>query len=210
MKVATIEQAEESVELALIGLRAAFVSDPVRSEAVRFLCPPGFRPVVELFEDDRKKRRTAAIESWSPATGEIRIVFEPVISTRIERPAAGAVPTPNTSASEPALSGMLTALQQAETAPGRSFVALKWFRDEFLSGMGGNWASSTTEQRQALLAEAIRDGWIVTSKVANPKAPLYPTTTIRVNRQRQAPGAVQGSRFRPVPPFGGTAFLDHP
>jgi len=33
-----------------------------------------------------------------------------------------------------------------------------------------------------VLAEAIQRGVVITSKIANPKTPAYPTTTIRLNR----------------------------
>lgn len=213
----------------------------------------GYRPVVELLENGRKKRRTASAESWSPETGEIRIYFEPVdqmpkeslsdsdevnpaktellcnfckkhaeikfekdMGTHIMRflscghiiknekneakfhKAVSLVPA----ASEPdqERAELMKSLEAAENTPGRMFVALKWFRDDYLPSAGLRWAQDT-ETRQSVLAKAIQDGWILTGKVPNPKSPFYPTTTIRLNRQKQPAGASQ-SRFRPVPISG--------
>ncbi|MBK7928853.1 MAG: hypothetical protein IPJ98_15605 [Bryobacterales bacterium] len=91
-------------------------------------------------------------------------------------------------------------LEQAETEPGRAFVALKYFRDEFLPRLGGPWAESV-DDRQQLLAQAIQEGRILTSKVPNPKSPLYPTTAIKLNpRERTAP--LSASRFQAVAASG--------
>jgi hypothetical protein len=238
----TIEDREEDLANVLSGLHIA---------------PQGYRPVVELLENGRKKRRTASADTWSAETGEIRIYFEPsepaqekllpdpgeVNRMKLEfrceycgkqaevksesktkdkvmqwlscghvqllplaevktnqadevnslEPAAGP-------GSDQRLGGLLKALEEAECAPGRMFVALKWFRDEYLPSTGLHWAQNH-EERQSVLAKAIQDGWILTGKVHNPKAPIYPTTTIRLNRQKQ-PGSSSSTRFRPVPISG--------
>jgi hypothetical protein len=238
----TIEECEEALEKKLGELR---------------IVPEGYRPVVELLENGRKKRRTASADSWSPETGEIRISFEPaepaqekslpesvrlnpikfefrckfcgkqtgikselkgknriirmlscghvelIPITEVRADQAHEVISSEqsaTSGSDQALAGLLNALEEAENAPGRMFVALKWFRDEYLPSTGLGWAQNH-EERQAVLAKAIQDGWILTGKVHNPKAPLYPTTTIRLNRQKQS-GSAPESRFRPVPISG--------
>jgi hypothetical protein len=85
-----------------------------------------------------------------------------------------------------------------------SFVSLKWFRDQFLPGFGVSWAA-TPYAGQETIKEAIDRGLFLTSKVQNPKAPAYPVTAIRLNRdlpeiQRilaSAP-AVHNRVFRPV------------
>ena len=76
---------------------------------------------------------------------------------------------------------LLTALERAESDPRRQFVALKWFRDEFLPSQGFPWASDPREAGR-VLREATDQGLVLTAKVPNPKAPAYPTSTIRVNR----------------------------
>ena len=184
----TIEESETSIEDALVRLRKLGESDPAISQALDFLAPRGFRPVVELLEDNHKKRRSAPADKWQPATGEIKIYFEPAPDESTETSSPSPLPP---------MSELLIALAEAETAPGRTFVALKWFRDEFLPAKTLSWTHDP-DQRQALIAKAIVDGSIFTSKVPNPKAPLYPTTTIKVNRQRLHLGSQPVSRFRPV------------
>ncbi len=73
---------------------------------------------------------------------------------------------------------LLEGLDRAEQSPGIEFVALKWFRDTFLEGSG-----IPEADRQALIAKAIEAGYIRTGKFQNPRAPKFPTTGIRLNRQ---------------------------
>lgn len=191
-KEATIQDREESLEQVLAKLGS--LSELRNLAALDTIAPKGFRPVVSLYENDRKKRRTASAETWSPSTGEIRIEFEPASGADETAPTA---PKDDDALFARRLREMLRALQEAESAPGRTFVALKWFRDEYLHSTGLDWAQNE-EQRQSVLSQAIKDGWILTSRVPNPKAPLYPTTTIRLNRQKSAGEAAPASRFRPV------------
>ena len=53
------------------------------------------------------------------------------------------------------------------------------------------------DSRQTVLAEAIQRGVVLTSKIANPKTPAYPTTTIRLNRA-EAGIPEEAQRFHPV------------
>jgi hypothetical protein len=81
MNSKSILEVEESVQLALEALPSVLRSNPLTpltqqlSEAFKVLAPPGYRPVVELQENGRKKRRTASAENWTPDTGEILISF---------------------------------------------------------------------------------------------------------------------------------------
>jgi hypothetical protein len=88
------------------------------------------------------------------------------------------------------------ALAEAERG-GHAFIALKWFRDSFLPRKTYRW-NQNPESRQAVLAEAIQRGVVMTSKIANPKTPAYPTTTIRLNRA-EAGIPEETQRFNPVP-----------
>ncbi len=90
---------------------------------------------------------------------------------------------------------LCTALAEAERG-GHAFIALKWFRDSFLPRKAYRW-NQHPESRQAVLAEAIQRGVVVTSKIANPKTPAYPTTTIRLNRA-EAGMPEEAQRFHPV------------
>ncbi len=76
----------------------------------------------------------------------------------------------------------LRSLEKAEQRPGFDFVALRWFRDQVLPAEGFDWAE-TPSGRDEVLRAAIKDGAVLTSKVPNPKTPLFPVTGIRLNRQ---------------------------
>lgn len=251
----TIQDREKALERTLSELRKLGSQELKDLQALDVIAPAGFRPVVELLENGRKKRRSASAGSWSPETGEIRIYFEPsepaqeeslpdsvevnpmkaefrcwkcgklvqiksetATGKRIVRfyscghiafvektevksdKIVSLAPVVVVPGPDQTLVELLKSLEEAENTPGRMFVALKWFRDEYLPSNGLGWAQNHDE-RQAVLAKAIRDGWILTGKVHNPKAPLYPTTTIRMNRQKKA-GSMPPSRFRPVPISG--------
>lgn len=208
----SIPAAEEIIEDALNEL--AYSQDPGLARALRFLAPPGYQAIVELCsENGRSKRRTASADSWSPEEDEVRIYFE-----RLD----GDEPAPRLSASrglvphsfdedledeEPAIPAdmdarvkeLCAALAEAERG-GHAFIALKWFRDSFLPRKAFRW-NQNPESRQAVLAEAIQRGLVLTSKIANPKTPAYPTTTIRLNRA-EAGIPEEAQRFHPVAVHG--------
>jgi hypothetical protein len=94
---------------------------------------------------------------------------------------------------------LCAALAEAERG-GHAFIALKWFRDSFLPRKAFRW-NQNPESRQAVLAEAIQRGVVLTSKIANPKTPAYPTTTIRLNRA-EAGMPEEAQRFHPVAVHG--------
>lgn len=71
----TISDIEQTLQNGLEALRNAPLNDQITA-ALKFLVPPGFRPVAQLEEDRRKKRSTAAASNWNPETGEIVIYFE--------------------------------------------------------------------------------------------------------------------------------------
>ena len=203
----SIPDAEELIEEALTEL--GFSQDPGLMRALRFLAPPGYQAIVELCgENGRSKRRNATAESWSPEEDEVRIYFErmegtesPARSTRSSRSSESPIDAPTFE--EPLAAGdmdsrvkeLCGALAEAERG-GHAFIALKWFRDSFLPRKTYRWNQSP-ESRQAVLAEAIQRGVVLTSKIANPKTPAYPTTTIRLNRA-EAGIPDDAQRFHPV------------
>jgi hypothetical protein len=71
----TISDIEQTVANGLEALRYAPLSDQITA-ALKFLTPPGYRPIAQLEEDGRKKRNNAAASNWNPETGEIVIYFE--------------------------------------------------------------------------------------------------------------------------------------
>ena len=75
---------------------------------------------------------------------------------------------------------LIRALERAERER-RSFVALKWFRDQYLPQQGFPWAVSP-EARQSAIRQVIEGRWVLTSKVPNPKTPEFPVTAIALNR----------------------------
>jgi len=206
----TIPDAEEIIEQALSELD--FSQDPGLARALQFLAPDGYQVIVELCsENGRSKRRNASAASWSPEYDEVRIYFE-----RIED--AESVPhsvhslraSSNDEFEEEDDDGqgalldadldarvkeLCAALAEAERG-GHAFIALKWFRDSFLPRKTFRW-NQNPESRQTVLAEAIQRGVVLTSKIANPKTPAYPTTTIRLNRA-EAGIPSEAQRFHPV------------
>jgi hypothetical protein len=207
-----IPDAEEMIEEALNEL--SFSTDPGLARALHFLAPSGYQAIVELCsENGRSKRRSASADSWSPEEDEVRIYFE-----RIDGAEAAPRPQRASAAAEQAFDDedesqdaiipadldarvkeLCAALAEAERG-GHAFIALKWFRDSFLPRKAFRW-NQHPESRQAVLAEAIQRGVVVTSKIANPKTPAYPTTTIRLNRAEAGmPDEVQ--RFHPVTAHG--------
>ncbi len=205
----SIPGAEEIIEEALNEL--AYSQDPGMARALRFLAPPGYQAIVELCsENGRSKRRTASADSWSPEEDEVRIYFEriegdepvPRLSasprTATGRPMeeeAGELEAPLPADIDARVKELCAALSEAERG-GHAFIALKWFRDSFLPRKAFRW-NQHPETRQAVLAEAIQRGVVLTSKIANPKTPAYPTTTIRLNRA-EVGMPEEAQRFHPV------------
>ena len=222
----SIPGAEELIEEALQEL--SYSTDPGLTSALRFLAPAGYQAIVELCsENGRSKRRNASSDSWSPEEDEIRIYFERVDG---EEPAPRPSRAPRFVAAAPApaapvsiydeeddsqaavlpadmdarVKELCAALAEAERG-GHAFIALKWFRDSFLPRKSYRW-NQQPETRQSVLAEAIQRGVVMTSKIANPKTPAYPTTTIRLNRA-EAGIPEEAARFRPVE-ANGNAITD--
>ncbi len=206
----SIPAAEEIIEEALNEL--AYSQDPGLVRALRFLAPEGYQAIVELCsENGRSKRRNASADTWSPDDDEVRIYFERVdegeaTPRAVRAHRGGAVHVADEEGDDaqeavlPAdmdarVKELCAALAEAERG-GHAFIALKWFRDSFLPRKAFRW-NQHPEMRQMVLAEAIQRGVVMTSKIANPKTPAYPTTTIRLNRA-EAGIPEEAQRFHPV------------
>lgn len=142
----------------------------------------------------RKKRSDAAANNWSPDSGRIEIRFEPIaVETRTQ----ASTPATNLRHTEPqrhsqgifassarlpqAEMDLLKSLDRAECRPGWNFVPLKKFRDEIL--LQENLVSMRTDvDRRTALDSAIQKRLVLVGKVANPKSPEFPVSTIRLNR----------------------------
>ncbi len=215
----SIPSAEEIIEEVLNEL--AYSQDPGMTRALRFLAPAGYQAIVELCsENGRSKRRNASADTWSPEEDEIRIYFERIDESeahvkpaRVQRNGSAPAPLaaePEEEVLEPILPAdmdarvkeLCAALAEAERG-GHAFIALKWFRDSFLPRKSFRW-NQHPESRQSVLAEAIQRGLVMTSKIANPKTPAYPTTTIRLNRA-EAGIPEEAQRFHPVAVQGDSA-----
>ena len=83
----TVEDVENVISTALQQLRGAPLSPEIAQATPYLSGPVNFRPVVELQENGRKKRRTAAASNWLPESCEIRIYFER-LEPEIEAPSA--------------------------------------------------------------------------------------------------------------------------
>jgi len=207
-----IPDAEEIIEEALNEL--AYSQDPGLVRALRFLAPPGYQAIVELCsENGRSKRRNATADSWSPEEDEVRIYFERIggeegVSRSVRATPRAAADNSSefddsgevgSADMDARVKELCAALAEAERG-GHAFIALKWFRDSFLPRKTFRW-NQNPESRQTVLAEAIQRGVVLTSKIANPKTPAYPTTTIRLNRA-EAGIPEEAQRFHPVAVHG--------
>jgi hypothetical protein len=212
----SIPDAEEIIEEALTEL--SFSQDPGLVRALQFLAPAGYQAIVELCsENGRSKRRNATAEAWSPEEDEVRIYFERIddgeAAPRAVRSSARPAIEHRMEAEDDSQEALIpadldarvkelcAALAEAERG-GHAFIALKWFRDSFLPRKAFRW-NQNPESRQSVLAEAIQRGVVLTSKIANPKTPAYPTTTIRLNRA-EAGIPEEAQRFHPVAIHGDT------
>jgi len=238
----TISDIEQTVQIGLEALRHAPLNDQITA-ALKFLIPPGYRPIAQFEEDGRKKRNNAAASNWNPETGEIVIYFERQ-ETESNARTGETSPTPSMVADEDSrkeaferfgrqqkagirenllntpeserlpklqlnaqsdllqqkvsdseIQELCLSLAESEKA-GRSFIALKWFRDNELTVRDYGWTDSLA-YRQAVLAKAFEVGAILTAQIPNPKAPQHPTTTIRLNRESKYAQAV-APRFQPI------------
>lgn len=217
----TIAEAEECIQRGLERLRDLPLNDTI-SEALSFVAPKGYRLVVQLEEDGRKKRSTASISNWNHENGEIVMFFEPIAapSESTEHKPERVTSTLSfesrirglhevRAAAEKAIGGndadpvarldnqvrdCCIAMSEAEKM-GKQFYALKWFRDEFLPERGYSWTASL-QDRQRVLNRAIQDGLIDTQAIPNPRNAAFPTTTLLLNREKAK--HIVGSRFRPI------------
>ena len=198
----TIRDVKSALEQSLAGILRAHLPQVA-----------GYSIEVDIFGDNgRKKRSDASLESWRPATGEMRI--------RFGGPAAGNWEVENFSHSyhqDPTMSShvsqeaatlklrveLMRALWKAERRPGFEFVSLKWFRDLFLPAQGYQRAQSPAERDRAI-RDGVDDGVLLTYKVPNPESPAFPVTAVRLNRQHaEVSEAIQDqepvlSGFHPV------------
>jgi hypothetical protein len=189
----TIEESQREIETALQALPnfESYLPEPLKPLA-RLAAPNGFCANVRFrhASNERGVKKNAPAEAWSPSSGLISISYEqranePVHPVKTSRDTSVAprrsADNPSPNVADDSARDVLVALSQAEHEPELGFVALKWFRDVYLTKRMFTWAGSA-ESRQRVLADAINRRWILTSKIPNPKNPAFPVTAIRVNR----------------------------
>lgn len=223
-----INQREQEFQSA-IGVIEKYRDEPLGGaipselkDALTQAFPPAKRTMFEIELDGRMKRRMVSPD-WLPEKATLRYIDRPkqeptsvaqsAQSTPavlpVEKPIFYSAPstppliTANRDTSETeSISQLCQALANAEKS-GRPFIALKWFRDDALPTYDFAWAT-TADGRRAVLTKAISVGAIITGKIANPRDPLYPTTTVRLNRESAHAKSVP-SRFQPVRAKGGAS-----
>ena len=110
---ATVAAAEDFLQSGLEELRNLPLSSKHKA-IIDFLAPRGFRVVVQLEEDGRKKRRDASLNSWKPATGEIVLYYEADNSKQSEPEQAAPLQTVSES---PSLASLIPPPIDARSAP---------------------------------------------------------------------------------------------
>ena len=124
----------------------------------------------------RQIRRTLDERKFEPRTCGALIVFELAPDGVVDE-ARGTKGGANEYLRE-----FVLALDRAESDPHMSFVALKYFRDQYLVRTGHGWARDFDLVRH-LIQQATDDQVLVLSRVPNPRQPEFPVTSIRLNRE---------------------------
>lgn len=188
---------------------------PPELDGLSYLAIEDHEPQVSFRRTDsgRKIRSNAAASYFDPDTCEVVLVFVPIEESEESQDEVPHVASEANAEGDPASKfdgSMLTdqlieALKAAEER--REFVALTWFRDQYLPNSGYDWAHDPRVNRALLLNRAIEDRLILKSQVPNLYNRPHPVTAIRVNRRHprfQAAGPSRGSEFSPVRIRGGS------
>ena len=198
------------IEQSLANLKTSAL--PPALEGLRHLPLGGHEPRVSIRGRDggRKVRRDADASYFDPEICEVVIQFvpadDPYDEVAIHRTDASEAEGDSAGAfdRETAVDQLLDALSEAERP--REFVGLKWFREQYLSSLGYDWARNPRTSG-TLLRRATEQRLILTSQVPNPNNPLQPVTAIRVNRRHprfQTERATKCAAFTPIPIRGGS------
>ena len=194
------------IEQSLANLKTSAL--PSALEGLRHLPLGGHEPRVSIRGRDggRRVRKDADASYFDPESCEVVIQFVPYDEVALHRPDGSEADGESAGAfdHETVLNQLLDALSEAERS--REFVGLKWFRDQYLTGQGYDWARDPRASG-ALLRRATEQRLILTSQVPNPNNPLHPVTAIRVNRRHprfQTESTGKGAAFTPIPIRGGS------
>ncbi len=200
----TIADLEHDLENALSHLRELDSRGELPDElrALLLLSPvEGTSLHISLRHRDhaRQIRRTYGAHAFDQKDGAVWIVFEaPPVEARggereqrFEREFDRGHERRPQGRAEP-LEDFVRALDDAENQPQLKFVSLKWFRDTYLLKMGFPWAEDPEIPRR-ILQDATDRSLILTDKVANPKQPMFPVTSIYLNRDHPDVQRILGS-----------------
>ena len=194
----SIADLEHDLENALAHIRELDVRGELSTELkpLLLLSPvDGTSVHVSLRHRDhaRQIRRTFGANAFDQRDGAVWIVFEappveardderrPQHEERFERRPARDFDRRVEHRADP-LDEFIRALDDAENQPQLKFVSLKWFRDTYLLKMGFPWADDPEIPRR-ILQDATDRSLVLTDKVANPKQPMFPVTSIHLNRE---------------------------
>ena len=197
------------IEQSLANLKTSAL--PPALEGLRHLPLGGHEPRVSIRGRDggRRVRKDADASYFDPESCEVVIQFVPYDDSHDEvalhRPDASEADGDSAAPfdRETALDQLLDALSEAERS--REFVGLKWFRDQYLTVQGCDWARDPRTSG-ALLRRATEQRLILTSQVPNPNDPLHPVTALRVNRRHprfETSTAQRPARFERIRIQGG-------
>ena len=205
-----IRDLQFDIEQSLANLKVSPL--PPALEGLRHLPLGGHEPRVSIRGRDggRKVRSDADASYFDPEICEVVIQFVPSDHPHDEfaphRPDASEAEGDNAGVfdRETAMDQLLDALSEAERP--REFVGLKWFRDQYLSSRGYDWARNPRTSG-TLLRRATEQRLVLTRQVPNPNNPLHAVTAIRVNRRHprfQTESAKRCATFTPIPIRGGS------
>jgi hypothetical protein len=173
---ATIARLESELEDSLEALAELGQKSELHARLLPLLAlvpPEGASVHVSLRqrESGRQLRRSAPRTEWQPRQCAAWIVFEVPQPGRAGRTESSGNP----------LTDFVLALDHAERDPQLSFISLKWFRDVYLLKRGLAWAEDPDLPRR-VVQQATETGMLQLHKVANPKQPEFPVTSIRLDR----------------------------
>lgn len=205
MKILDIQR---DLEESLTGLSTSTL--PPTLEGLRHLPVNDRNPQVSIrnLDKGRKVREDADASYFDPDRCEVVIRFVAVEDAHEEQDwRESSTLGPDGKADvfdfETATGQLLDALKEVESK--RSFVGLKWFRDQFLPACGHAWAGDPRTSG-ALLRHATEQRLILTSRAPNPYQPHHPVTAIRINRRHprfQSAASEDRAGFTPVRIRGG-------
>ena len=198
-----IMEIQRDIEESLASLRG--VSLPPSLQGLRHLPVVDHAPEVSIrYKGSRRIRGDADASYFDPGSCELVISFSPTVAHDRSDTGFGELEgSVDAFDTEQAALQLVAALTETERR--RPFVALKWFRDKVLPQSGHGWAEEA-HVRGAVLRHATDQRLVLTGQVPNPNQPLYPVTTVRVNRRHprlQARTPAPPAAFTPVRIRGG-------